>query len=444
MRTKFYDGVMSVDLKLMEEYFDRLWPICRSITGDGVRKTLDILDELIPLERHRVPSGTEVFDWTVPQEWNIREAYIVTPDGSRVADVTVNNLHVVNYSIPVDKELDWDELTDHIHTLPEQPEAIPYVTSYYNATWGFCLSYEEFSKLPQSGKYKVYIDSTLQSGELIYGECVIPGETTEEVLFSTYVCHPSMANNELSGPLVSAFLCREILAMPRRKLTYRFVFIPETIGAICLLDRLGGHFKSKLKAGYVLTCCGDRGPLTFKQSKLGVSDADRAMEHVLKFCTDVGYNIEPFSVGGSDERQYCSPGFNLPVASLMRTPYQRYAEYHTSLDNKDFISFSCMGEVVELYLKATLVLEVNGVYEATVKNCEPQLGKRGLYPSFNRPDRNHTFVRRMMHLLTFCDGDHDLISIAEKRSEYIGDYMDIFSKLSVAGLLSEKAHHSKV
>jgi len=332
---------MSVDLNLMEEYFDRLWPICRSLTGDGVRETLDILEELIPLERHSVPSGTEVFDWTVPPEWNIRRAFIITPEGKRVADFAVNNLHVVNYSVPIDMELEWDELEEHLHTLPEQPTAVPYVTSYYSANWGFCLSYNDYRELPRTGKYRVLIDSTLEPGELIYGECVIPGETTEEVLFSTYVCHPSMANNELSGPLVSAFLCREILGMQKRRLTYRFVFLPETIGAICLLARLGEHFKANLKAGYVLTCCGDRGALTFKKSKLDVSDADRAMEHVLKYDNHSGFSIEPFSVGGSDERQYCSPGFNLPVASLMRTPYQRFSEYHTSLDNKDFISFSC-------------------------------------------------------------------------------------------------------
>ncbi len=399
----------------LEQYFDRLWPICRSLTGPGVRETLDILSEIVPMERYRVQSGSRVFDWEVPDEWTIRAAYIITPDGKRIADFAVNNLHIWSYSVPVNTQLTLQELRPHLRSLPEQPTAIPYVTTYYKRQWGFCLDHDTLKTLPEEGMYTVVIDSTLEPGFLDYGEAVLPGSSDREVLFSTYVCHPSMANNELSGPLAQAFLYREIAAMPQRKYTYRFVFAPETIGVIAYLDRLGKHFLDRLDAGYVLTCCGDRGALTYKASKRGDSLADRVAQHVLKY-SGKPHELIPFAVGGSDERQYCSPGFNLPVGSLMRTPYQRYAEYHTSLDNKSFISFEHLLDTIASYRDIVKVLEINEVYENTVVFCEPQLGRRGLYPDATNPDDNRTKTHNLLHLLAFADGTLDLIDIADLRA----------------------------
>lgn len=418
----------------LEQYFDRLWPICRSLTGPGVRETLDLLSELVPMERHRVASGTEVFDWTVPQEWSIRDAYILTPEGEKIADFKTNNLHVWSYAEPVEKELSYEALLPHLRTLPNQPEAIPYVTSYYKRTWGFCLDHHTFQRLPKEGSYKVVIDSTLENGHLDYGEAVLQGASDREVLFSTYICHPSMANNELSGPLAQAFLYRLIAGMPERKYTYRFVFAPETIGIIAYLQRVGEHLRMHLDAGYVLTCCGDRGTLTYKQSKKPNSLADRVATHVLKY-SDKAHRIIPFAVGGSDERQYCSPGFNLPVGSLMRTPYQQYAEYHTSLDNKAFISFEHLADTVSTYFDFVRVLELNDHYANRQPFGEPQLGKRGLYPSSVNPDDNREDLHNLLHLLSFADGTRDLIEIAELRQRSALHFSNAVTSSQRAGLL---------
>jgi aminopeptidase-like protein len=426
----------SIDLTQdLESYFDRLWPICRSITGNGLRQSLDILNEIIPLEKHEIPSGTNVFDWTIPKEWNIRDAYIICPDGNRIAQFTVNNLHVVNYSIPIHQKLSWEELEPHLHHIPEMPEAIPYMTTYYKENWGFCITHNEWKKLPREGTFEVFIDSKLEPGNLTWAECVLPGETDREVLFSTYVCHPSMANNELSGPLAQAFLYRKLAGLSKRKYTYRFLFAPETIGVIAFLAKRGELLKQKLDAGYVLTCCGDAGSFTYKRSKHRHSLADRAAEHVLKYHGEKHSVIE-FAVGGSDERQYCSPGFNLPVGSLMRTPYQRYKEYHTSLDNKSFISFDALAETVEAYFKICNVLESNEHYVNVVSRCEPQLGKRGLYPSSVDPLFNREETHRLLHFLSFADGQRDLIGIAEWRNESALLYESIIEKCKKADLIS--------
>lgn len=398
----------------LETYFDRLWPICRSLSGQGVRDSLDILSELVPMERHRIASGSKVFDWEVPKEWNIRDAYILTPDGRKIADFKVNNLHVVSYSVPVNREMDYAALRPHLRTLPDRPNAIPYVTSYYREDWGFCLAHATLETLPKEGMYKVVIDSSLESGFLDYGEAILPGSSDREVLFSTYVCHPSMANNELSGPLVQAFLYRKLAAMPKRRYSYRFVFAPETIGIIAYLHRVGAHLKQHLDAGYVLTCVGDRGDLTYKGSKRADSLADRAAEHVLRY-SGKAHRVIPFAVGGSDERQYCSPGFNLPVGSLMRTPYQQYPEYHSSDDNKALISFAHLADTLETYYAIAQVLELNECYTCSVQHGEPQLGKRGLYPSSVNPDDSREAVHNLLHLLSFADGHTDLIEIAERR-----------------------------
>jgi aminopeptidase-like protein len=410
-------GLMDEIEKKLEAYFDRLWPITRSITGNGLRESFHILQELIPLELIEVKSGTKVFDWEVPKEWNIRDAYIQTPDGTRIAQLKDNNLHVLNYSIPVNKTVSFQELEKHVFTLPEQPDAIPYVTSYYKETWGFCLSHNEWQGLPKEGEYRVVIDSTLEEGSLTYGQVVLPGSTKQEVLFSSYLCHPSMANNELSGPLAMAFLYQKIAQIPNRKLSYRFVLAPETVGVIAFLSKYGNLLKENLIAGYVLTCCGDLGDFTYKRSKDATALCNRAAEHCLHY-SEVKHKVIDFAVGGSDERQYCSPGFNLPVGSLMRTPYQKYKEYHTSLDNKSFISFSSLRQTIELYENISKTLEINGPWECNVPFGEPQLGKRGLYPSSVSPDAQRENLHDLLHLISFSDGKNDLITIAEKRDKH--------------------------
>ncbi|MCX7729307.1 MAG: DUF4910 domain-containing protein, partial [Bacteroidia bacterium] len=364
--------------KVLEQYFDRLFPICRSITGNGVRETLKILSEIIPLNIYEIPTGTEVFDWTIPKEWNIQDAYIKTPDGRKICNFKEHNLHVVNYSVPVSKKITLDELKKHLHTLPNKPHAIPYVTSYYKENWGFCMTYEEYQTLPKSGEYEVVINSSLTHGSLTYADCVLQGESKDEILISTYVCHPSMANNELSGPLVSMFLYQQLAQLKKRKYTYRFVFVPETIGALVYLKKHGEYLKRYCKAGYVVTCIGDRGIFHYKQSKYANTLADKAAIHTLQHSKKL-FRVLPFYPGGSDERQYCSPAFNLPVGSLMRTPYREFPEYHTSLDNKDFISFQSIQESIEMYFNIMLTLEVNEKYLNTMPYGEQQLSKRGLY-----------------------------------------------------------------
>lgn len=423
--------------KELESYFDKLWPICRSITGNGLRESLGILSDIIPLQITEVPTDTEVFDWAIPKEWNIEDAYILTPNGKKVADFKVNNLHVVNYSIPVDMEIGYDELIKHIHSIPEMPDAIPYITTYYKETWGFCLQHNVLKDLPVAGNYRVVIRSTLEPGSLSYGECVLKGETEEEILFSTYLCHPSMANNELSGPLATAFLYKELASIPQRRYTYRFLFAPETIGVIAFLAKNGTHLKKNLKAGYVLTCVGDPGPLTYKKSKRGHSDADEIACHILHYHHHQKHSVIPFSVGGSDERQYCSPGFNLPVGSLMRTPYQRFKEYHTSFDNKSFISFAALEELILTYKQIIQGFELNRRYKNKIQFCEPQLGKRGLYPSSVDPLFNRQELHRMLHFLSYADGETDLFTIATRRNESMLLYRDIIEKCTAAGLIEE-------
>lgn len=418
----------------IESYFDRLWPICRSLTGDGVRKSLAILQELIPLEIHEVPSGKQVFDWTVPDEWNIKDAYILTPDGRKIADFHKHNLHLVSYSIPVKESMTFEELDAHLFTLPDMPSAIPYRTSYYKRTWGFCLTEEAYQTLPKEGEYQVVIDSNLSPGYMTYGDLVLEGETEEEILFSTYICHPSMANNELSGPLVAAFLYRLIAALAKRRYSYRFVFVPETIGAINYLHTHGQDMKAKTVAGYVLTCVGDDGAFVYKRSKHRTSLADRAAEHVLGHQTEAHEIIE-FAVGGSDERQYCSPGFNLPVGSLTRSMYHRFKEYHTSLDNKDFISFEAMMRTIEVYFEIVKTLEINDYYINTEPYCEPQLGKRGLYFTQGGTRNEGLDVLGILHLLSFADGQRDLIEIADWQGRSANSYTEIIRLLKQKNLL---------
>ena len=416
---------------IIERYFDRLFPICRSITGNGVRETLKIISEIIPLQIYEIPSHTAVFDWNVPKEWNINDAFIITPDGRKICDFKKHNLHIVNYSVPIHKKITFEELNQHLHTLPNKPNAIPYVTSYYKENWGFCISYDEYKTLPKEGIYEVIIDSSLEDGSLTYADVVLEGERKDEVLISTYVCHPSMANNELSGPLVSMFLYQKLAALKNRKYTYRFVFIPETIGALVYLKQYGEHLKNYCKAGYVVTCIGDKGIFHYKLSKYGNTLADKAAIHTLKH-SHKPFRIIPFAPGGSDERQYCSPAFNLPIGSLMRTPYREYPEYHTSLDNKDFISFKAIQESIEMYFQIMLTLEYNDKYINLFPYGEPQLGKRELYIG----DLNRDQVMQIMYILQYSDGMNDLIDIAERIKMDINDLYPLVQLLIEKKLLN--------
>jgi len=413
------DGVATV--VEIERTFDRLWPIMRSLSGQGVRTTLDVLGEIAsPMDRIEVPSGSHVFDWVVPSEWQFNEAYIIDPNGLRILDASENTLHLVNYSVPFRGRMTLDELQPHLFSIPERPAAVPYVTSYYTPRWGFCLSQEMRDSLP-SGEYEVVVDCMHKDGGLTLGEVVLPGKETAEVLFSTYVCHPSLAHNELSGPLVAAYLCRALAALPDRRLTYRFLFSVETIGAISYLACRGDHLRSHLAAGYVVTCVGTEAPYTYKRSRRGDSLADRAALQVLRHRAPGYHEVIGFDpADASDERQYCSPGFDLPVGSLMRMRYNTYPEYHTSDDNKSFVSFDAMRETIGTYLDVCHALEANVRYENTIKFCEPQLGPRGLYGSLGGvygPDRLQS---ALLWLLNLADGTRDLLAIAERSGLEVG------------------------
>lgn len=422
----------------IEQLFDRLWPINRSITGNGLRKSFNILKEIIPLNITEIESGTKVHDWVVPKEWNVEDAFIITPDGSKIADVKVNNLHLLGYSIPFKGKLSFEELKEHLFTLPEQPDAIPYITSYYAERWGFCLSHNEYLQLDKEGDYEVIISTTLENGSLSFGDCVLPGSSKEEIVFSSYLCHPSMASNELSGPLVLSFLYNIIKNLKDRKYTYRFVIAPETIGTISYLHKYGEHMKSTCKAGLIITCVGDNGAFTFKESRESDSYINKICQHILNYLEPDNFSVVPFSPIGSDERQYCSPGYNLPMGSLMRTMYGVYPEYHTSLDNKDFISFSAMSHTIDLYLKIVKAIELDGYYINQLPFCEPQLGKRGLYPQLGDKLEKSDKLKKIMYLLNYSDGEISLLEIAHKLDVSILDLEIELDSLKEEALLKEK------
>jgi aminopeptidase-like protein len=418
----------------LEDYFDRLWPINRSIAGPGLRASLDILAEVIPTQRHRFPTGTKIFDWEVPREWEVREAYLVDPDGRRRADFAEHNLHLVAHSVPVRRRMSLDQLRPHLHSRPDQPDAIPYVLALYQESWGFCLADRELRELPD-GEYEVVIDSELRPGHVEIGEAILPGDSEQEILFSSYLCHPSLANNELSGPLAMAFLYDRLKRRPHRRLTCRFVLGAETIGTLCFLSLRGRHLQEHLTAGYVVTCVGDRGRFTLKTSRRGDSDADRAAAVVLRETGE--HAVRPFDPGnGSDERQYCSPGFDLPIASVMRTMYSCYPEYHTSLDDKSFIDFASLAESVDVYERIVDALESNAVWWNTIQSGEPQLGKRGLYPGTN--DNAPFELKPTMWMLNLADGRHDLLAIAQRSGQPLSGLIDAATKLSAAGLLERR------
>jgi aminopeptidase-like protein len=387
-----------------------LYPICRSITGNGLRETLRRIGEKIPLQIHEVPTGTQVFDWTVPREWNIRDAYVKNSRGERVLDFQRSNLHVVNYSIPVRTRLSLRELKEHLHSLPDHPDWIPYRTSYYRETWGFCISQRELDALPEDD-YEAVIDSSLEDGHLSYGELLLPGETPEEILVSTHCCHPSLCNDNLSGVAVASFLAQALASQPRRY-SYRFLFIPGTIGSITWLSR-NEHVAQRIKHGLVLACIGDQGGFSYKKSRRGNAEIDRAVLHLLKHSGEV-YKIRDFSPYGYDERQYCSPAFNLPVGCLNRTPHGEFPEYHTSADNLHFVSADALAGTFRRCLEIFDLLEHNRHYRNLNPKCEPQLGRRGLYRELGGQAEAEIRELAMLWVLNLSDGENSLLDIAER------------------------------
>ena len=411
----------------IHNFAKQLWPINRSITGEGVRATLNKISQQLPdLEIKSVPSGTEVFDWKVPKEWQAEEAYIVTPSGEKICDFKVNNLHLLGYSISFEGSLSLEKLKEHLYTLPEQPDAIPYITSYYKERWGFCLCQNQFDHL-EDGDYYVKIKGKHFDGVLNYGELILPGKSQEEVFISTYICHPSMANNELSGPTVVTFLAKWLSDLSERKYTYRIVFIPETIGSITYLSLNHNEMKRKVISGFNVSCVGDDRAYSYLPSRDGNTLSDDVAKHVLKHI-DPGFKSYTWLDRGSDERQYCAPGIDLPIASIMRTKYGQYPEYHTSLDDLDnVVTPNGLDGGYWSIRKAIEAIERNKQYRVTVLG-EPQMGKRGLYPTLSTK-KSGVQVRLMMDVISLCDGENTLLQIAETLSTPIWELYDLVDKL---------------
>jgi aminopeptidase-like protein len=394
-----------------------LYPICRSITGDGVRETLRRVQQLTPLEIREVPTGTPVFDWMVPPEWNIREAWIRDAGGRKVVDFRDSNLHVVSYSTPVRARMSLAELAPHLHVLPEHPDWIPYRTSYYKPTWGFCLSARQREAMNE-GAYEVLIDSSLEPGSLTYGELHLPGELSDEILLSCHVCHPSLCNDNLSGVAVATYLARA-LAARRRRHSFRFLFIPGTIGSITWLALNEARVRS-IRHGLVLSCLGDNGGFTYKRSRRGSADVDRAVEHCLA-ASGLPYIVNDFVPYGYDERQYCSPGFDLPVGCLTRTPNGKYPEYHTSADDLAFVRPLDLERSLAMCLQVLDVLEGNDTYRTLNPKCEPQLGRRGLYSHIGGKAQGALDELSMLWVLNQSDGSHSLLDIALRSGRPFAD-----------------------
>jgi len=394
----------------MYALLEKLYPICRSITGNGFRETLNIIKEHIPLEAHEVPSGTKVFDWTVPKEWNIRDAYVRDSKGERIIDFHKSNLHVVSYSVPIRKKMLLPELKGHLFTLPDHPNWIPYRTSYYNENWGFCLGHNQYLELKDE-EYDVCIDASLEDGHLTYGEYYLQGKTEEEFLISCHACHPSLCNDNLSGIALATYLAKYLTPLSLRY-SYRFLFIPGTIGSITWLALNEGKV-FRIKHGLVVACVGDSGKSTYKKSRQGDAEIDRTVIHILKESGE-DYEIIDFFPYGYDERQYCSPGFDLPVGCLMRTPHSRYPEYHTSADNLDFVGPKFLENSFSKYLAVVNIIEANKRYINQNPKCEPQLGKRGLYGAIGDQKNSAISQLAMLWVLNLCDGDHTLLDISER------------------------------
>ena len=432
-----------VNEKLLKGYFNRLYKICRSILGKGFRESLDIIGEIVELNKKKVPSGTKVLDWTVPNEWNIRDAYIITPSGKKIANFKKHNLHVVNYSKPINKKISFEELKKHLHTMPSMPNAIPYVCSYYNRTWGFCISHNQLKKL-KKGNYRVYIDSDIAPGHLVYSDTLIPGKSKKEILLSTYLCHPQMANHELSGPLAWSMLYKIIKKTGPHKFSYRFLICPENIGSAAFLH----YSKKKIKnivAGYIIHLAGNGKEITYKKSRIGNSLADQAAENVIKHSNFPSKIIE-FFPDGSDERQFCSPGFNMPIGLIMRKMWNasggwisnlpdnhKFKEYHTSLDDPKKISFKTIIETIRIYYDVLLTIENNFIPIGKIQYGTPQLSKSpiNLYRNimnFNIASKSEQ-TRILLEILNLSDGSLDLLNIANKKNFSLIKNLDLIGKL---------------
>jgi aminopeptidase-like protein len=420
---------------MLMDLFDRLFPINRSITGDGVRQSLSILDEIVPIVQREYPTGTVCFDWTVPKEWNVRAAYVKDRQGTTLIDFADNNLHLMGYSVPFRGYVSREELMQHLHTHPGLPNAIPYMMSYYKENWGFCVEHNRLLEFTDEW-YEVVIDSDLKEGHMTLGEGYIQGASEREILLSTYICHPSMAINELSGPLVQTMVYRYLLQKNDLKYSYRFLYLPETIGSLLYLSQHGDQLKQRVAAGYVVTCAGHGEAFTYKKSKRSDTLADKAAIHVLKQ-SGKPYKVVDWNPFGSDERQYCSQGFKLPMGSLMRTMYGEYPEYHTSLDNRSLISEEVLQETVQMYIDLIETLEANETYECTHIHGEPKLDKRGLYPytGGTRTKAEQRRISAITNLIAFSDGFNDLIDIAEKLNVMGKDLREPAVLLEQHGLL---------
>lgn len=412
----------AAELKQIEDLFDRLFPICRSITGSGLRETIGLLSEQLPLEMFSVSTGTQVFDWEIPQEWIIRDAWLRDPSGNVIADFKRSNLHVINYSEPVHVKLPLEEIKKYLHTLPHLPEAVPYITSYYKRRWGFCIAHNVLEQLPD-GEYEAYIDSSHVQGELNFAHAVLHGESSREVLISSYICHPSMANNELSGPLVAAFLYNRLARWTNRRFTYRFVFVPETIGSIAYLHRFGEELKENVDAGLVLTCLGGQQGLSYKLSRSGKNPLDRIWKQLSTRGELQGSTRNFTPAFGSDERQYCSPGFNLPVGQMARAVYGNYPGYHNSLDTKESMTIQALQRSIDEIEQILIANEWEGYYVNRFPYGEVKLDKHGLYPDMNSSFTikqsnnevvdNRVQLNRILTLLNYADGEHTLTEIAD-------------------------------
>jgi aminopeptidase-like protein len=411
---------------------ERMFPICRSITGDGVRETLQIIREMIPLEIHEVPSGTAVFDWVIPHEWNIREAWIKGPNGAKIVDFSEHNLHVVNYSEPVSAKLSLEDLQPHLHTLPEQPSLIPYKTSYYRSTWGFCIPHALFETL-DGGTYEVFIDSTLKPGNLSYGELLIPGERDREYLFSAHVCHPSLANDNLSGISVLTFLAR-ILLGKKNRYSYRFLFAPGTIGAITWLARNEARVE-RIEGGIVASLLGDRGDFSFKRSRRGNTNFDGLVQYALE-ASGYPHKVIDFSPYGYDERQFCSPGFDLAVGNLSRSVFGTFPEYHTSADDLEFVTAAALAQSLDLFASLVEVIEDAEYLLSNCTRCEPQLGKYGLYDSVGGNRTDSKAVLAMLWAMNGSGGSLSLQAISQVSGIPVAELREAANRLVAAGLLA--------
>lgn len=411
---------------------EKLFPIHRSITGPGVRKTLGMIREIIPINIHEMPSGTEVFGWTIPNEWHIKSATIVSEYGETIADIEKNNLHIVAYSVPFSGIIGVDELKKHLYTLPEYPDAIPYITSYYDKRWGFCITQKAYDELKDCN-YNVNIDACFKKGSLTYADLLIKGRTEKEILFSTNICHPSLANNEVSGPVVATHIAKNIMdKQGNHRYSYRFVFVPETIGSIVYLSEHLNEMRKNIVAGYVVTCVGDDSGFSYLKNIEEDCLVNRVTKYVFRNSKEK-LRLYDFTERGSDERQYCYPGVDLPVGSLMRSKYGDYPEYHSSADNMDFISEDGLKGSLEKYLECVDVLEKNETYKCKIM-CEPQLVKHGLYPGVST-NKSINIVKDLRNILAYSNGNRDLLEIANITNSSIDGLYDMAHDLINAGLL---------